>query len=128
VERRLFREGGLLAHLRTRDLREVRRRADGGEERAALVLDAMGYQVAKWIGALAAALEGSLDAVILTGGLARDEAFAESIARRVSFLGPVVVYPGEDELHALAEGAARVVAGRERERHYPPGPSSGTHA
>jgi butyrate kinase len=120
VERRLFREGGLLAHLGTRDLREARRRAQEGDEEAGLVLQALAYQVAKWIGYLGAALEGGVDGVILTGGLAHDEALTGDIGRRVAFLGPLSVFAGEDELRSLAEGAARVLAGVERARRYPP--------
>lgn len=120
VERALFREGGLIAHLGTRDLREARRRAAAGDEKAALVLEALAYQVAKWIGYLGAALEGELDGVILTGGLARDETLAREVERRVAFLAPVTVYEGEDELRSLAEGAARVLAGLEDPRTYPP--------
>jgi butyrate kinase len=101
----------------------VEARAAAGDERAALLLEAMAYQVAKAAGGLAAALEGRVDAVLLTGGLAHLEPFLERVRRRVAFIAPVVVLPGEDELLALAEGALRVLRGDEAARPYlPAGP------
>lgn len=118
VRRRLFGDGGLYAHLGTRDGREVLRRAEAGDGGARLLLDALSYQTAKAIGALAAVLEGRVDAVILTGGLAHLAPVVEAIGRRVAWIAPVSVQPGEDECRALAEGALRVLAGEERARTY----------
>jgi butyrate kinase len=118
VRRRLFGDGGLFAHLGTRDAREALRRVEAGDARAALVLDAMAYQIAKSVGALAAALEGRVDAVLLTGGMAHLAAVVEGVRRRVAWIAPVHVLAGEDELRALAEGALRVVRGEERARVY----------
>jgi butyrate kinase len=119
VRRRLFGDGGLFSHAGTRDARAVLRRAQGGDAKAGLVLEAMTYQVAKAAGGLAAAaLEGRLDAVILTGGLCHLPPVVEGVRRRVAFLGPVAVLPGEDELLALVEGALRVLAGEERALAY----------
>jgi butyrate kinase len=118
VKRRLFGDGGLFALLGTRDAREALRRADAGEVRAALVVDAMCYQIAKAAGALAAALEGKVDAVLLTGGMAHLAPIVDAIRRRVAWIAPVHVLPGEDELRALAEGALRVVRGEEPARSY----------
>jgi butyrate kinase len=119
VRRRLFGDGGLYSHLGTRDAREAYARADAGDARAALVLDAMAYQIAKAAGGLAvAALEGRVDALILTGGMAHLARLVEAVRRRVATLAPVHVAPGEDELLALAEGALRVLAGEERARDY----------
>jgi butyrate kinase len=118
VKRRLFGDGGLFAHLGTRDAREALRRAAAGDARAALVVEAMCYQIAKAAGALAAALEGKVDAVLLTGGMAHLAPIVEAIRRRVAFVAPVHVLPGEDELRALAEGALRVVRGEEPARSY----------
>ncbi|MFO0582317.1 MAG: butyrate kinase [Anaeromyxobacter sp.] len=118
LRRRLFGEGGLYAHLGTRDVREALRRATAGDARAALLVDALAYQTAKAAAGLAAALEGRLDAVILTGGLAFLPEVVEAVRRRVAFLGPVDVQPGEDELRALAEGAWRVLRGEEALRSY----------
>lgn len=123
--RRLFGDGGLFSHAGTRDAREVQRRAEAGDEAAALLLEAMAYQVAKAAAGLAAALGGPPDAVLLTGGLVHLAPFVEAVRRRVAFLGPVVLFPGEDELLALAEGASRVLRGEEPARTYPPGPVRG---
>jgi butyrate kinase len=118
LKRRLFGDGGFYGHLGTRDVREALRLAEAGDARAALLVDAMTLQVAKSIGALAAVLEGRVDAVILAGGLAHLAAVVEPIRRRVAFVAPVVVIPGEDELKALAEGALRVLRGEERALRY----------
>ncbi len=116
VERAVFREGGLYSYLGTRDLREVLRLMDQGEEGAQLVFDAMLYQVCKETGAMAAVLEGRVDAVLLTGGMMRARRVADELARRLQWIAPVVAYPGEDELRALAEGAMPVLRGQERPR------------
>jgi butyrate kinase len=113
VKRRLFGDGGLFSHAGTRDAREVWRRAEGGDAAAALLLDAMAYQVGKAAGGLAAALEGRVDAVLLTGGLCHLEPFVALVRPRVEFIAPVALFPGEDELLALAEGALRVLRGEE---------------
>ncbi len=118
LRKRLFGDGGLSSYLGTRDVREAAERAARGDEQAALVLDAMAYQVAKAIGELAAVLDGKVDAVLLTGGAAHGEGLVGAIRRRVEWIAPVFVYPGEDELLALAEGAQRVVAGEERAKSY----------
>ena len=111
---------GFVAYLGTRDLREIFALA-ARDGRAALVLDAFVYQVAKGIGELAAALDGNIDAVILTGGMAHSQELAARITKKIKFLGRVVVLPGENELEALALGALRVMRGEERARNYPDG-------
>jgi len=118
VRRRLFGDGGLFSHAGTRDAREVLRRAEAGDAAAALLLDAMAYQIAKAAGALAAALEGRVDGLLLTGGLCHLAPIVEAVRRRAAFIAPVALYPGEDELRALAEGAWRVLAGEEPARVY----------
>jgi butyrate kinase len=80
-----------------------------GDEFAALVLDSMAYQVSKEIGAMAAVLEGLVDAIILTGGLAYSNRFTGAIKQRVDKLAPVHVFPGEDEMLALVSGVLRVL-------------------
>jgi butyrate kinase len=118
IMRKLVGGGGLVAHLGTNDLREVIRRVDEGDSKAALVFEAMAYQVAREIGSRATVLKGRVDAVVLTGGLAYSSRFTDLIASRVSFIAPVRVYPGEDESGALAEGALRVLRGEEQPRRY----------
>ncbi len=112
----LFREGGVYSYLGTKDLREVERRIASGDAKAALIFDAMVYQVAKQIGAMAAALNGRVDALVLTGGLARSEKLIARLRAAIEWIAPVAVYPGEDELQALAEGALRVLRGEEEAR------------
>lgn len=119
LERRLFREGGLYAHLGTRDLREAYRRADEGDVAAVAVLDALVYQVARTIGGLAACLGGRVDAILLTGGMAHEERLVQAVACKVAFIAELHAYPGEDELAALAAGAWRVLTGAESAQVYP---------
>jgi butyrate kinase len=117
--RRLFGEGGLFDHLGTRDVREALARAAAGDGRAALLVEALVYQVAKAAGGLAAAaLSGRADAVLLTGGLAHLEPVVSPLAARLSAFGPVEVHPGEDELLALAEGALGALSGEAPARSY----------
>jgi butyrate kinase len=116
LDRHVFGDGGLFAYLGTRDLREVERRVDSGDERAAAVVEAMIYQIGKETGAMAAVLEGKVDAVLVTGGMAHSERMVEKLRGHVDWIAPVAVYPGEDELRALAEGVFRVLDGEEESK------------
>jgi butyrate kinase len=116
LDRKVFGEGGLFAYLGTRDLKEVERRIDAGDERAAAVYDAMIYQVAKEAGAMAAVLQGRVDALLLTGGMAYSERLVTKLRAYIDWIAPISVYPGEDELLALAQGVFRVLDGEERPR------------
>ncbi len=116
--KRIAGQGGLVAHLGTNDALEVEARINAGDDRARLVYEAMAYQVAKEIGAMASVLKGEVDAVILTGGLAHSEMLLAWIRERVAWIGPVLVYPGEDEMLALAQGALRVLRGEEQAKEY----------
>lgn len=118
VETMLFREGGLYAYLGTRDLVEIEKRISNGNAEASLACEAMVYQIAKEIGAMAAALQGCVDAVLLTGGMAHSEKLVRNLREHVAWIAPVHVYPGEDELQALAEGVLRVLRGEEAAFHY----------
>ncbi|MGB8028882.1 MAG: butyrate kinase [Terracidiphilus sp.] len=113
LERHVFGDGGLFAYLGTRDLMEMERRIDGGDAQAAAVVEAMVYQIGKEAGAMAAVLEGNVDAVLVTGGMAHSERMVEKLRSYVDWIAPVAVYPGEDELRALAEGVFRVLDGEE---------------
>jgi len=115
---KVTKKGGVLAYLGTSDLRKVQKMINEGDEFAALVLDSMAYQVAKEIGAMAAVLEGRVDAILLTGGLAHSNRFTGSIKQRVDSLAPVHVFPGEDELLALMQGVLRVLRGEEAAAAY----------
>ena len=114
MERRIKGSGGFKAYFGTADAKEVECRALSGEPEAALVYDALCYQVAKGIAGLAAAACGRVDGVLLTGGLAYSEEICARIRRRVEFIAPVQAYPGENEMQALAEGALRVLRGEEQ--------------
>ncbi|HEX8925689.1 MAG TPA: butyrate kinase [Terriglobales bacterium] len=118
LERAFVAEGGLKAYLGTSDLTEVEKRIDVGDEKAELVFNAMAYQIAKDIGAMATVLSGNVDAVLITGGMAFSPRLTKAICERVEFIAPVHFYPGEDELQALAEGALRVLTGEETPRDY----------
>jgi butyrate kinase len=111
-----IREGGIFSYLGTKDLREVENRIASGDKQAVLIFDAMVYQIAKDIGAMATVLNGRVDALLVTGGMARSEHLVAQLRAAVGWIAPMVVYPGEDELQALAEGALRVLRGEEEPR------------
>lgn len=117
---RLFsKESGFQGYLGTADTREVLRRIDQGDAAAARILDAQIYQVAKEIGSMAVALASPVvDGIVLTGGIARSDRIVGEIRRYVEFLGPVLVFPGEAEMEALAMGAFRVLDGLEPALRY----------
>lgn len=119
LDRMAFGEGGLFAYLGTRDLREVERRINAGDATATAVLEAMIYQIAKEAGAMAAALEGRVDAVLLTGGMAHSARVIERLRDFLGWIAPLRVYPGEDELRALADGVFRVLDGDEEPKRMP---------
>jgi butyrate kinase len=111
--------GGLVAYLGTNNAAEVERRIlEDRDEKAREVYEAMAYQIAKEIGAMATVLCGKIDAIVLTGGLAASDMLCNWITERVSFLGKVIRYPGEFEMQAMAEGALRVLRGEEEPLEY----------
>lgn len=110
--------GGFNAYLGTNDMRDVVKLAQEGDAKAKLVMDAFHYQLCKEIGAMAVVLGGKVDQIILTGGIAYGEVTQKTMTDAVSFLAPVTIYPGEDELLALAQGALRVVNGEEKAMEY----------
>jgi butyrate kinase len=118
MKQKMVGKGGVRAYLGTSDIEEVLRMINEGDEYAALVIDSMAYQTAKEIGAMIAVLEGRVDAIILTGGLAYSVRFTGAIKQRVDSLAPVHVYPGEDEIWALAGGVLRVLRGMEKAKQY----------
>jgi butyrate kinase len=104
---------GLVDHLGVNSCRIVEERIKSGDKYAALVYEAMGHNIAKNIGKLSVVVKGKVDAIILTGGIANSAMMVEFIKKRVSFIGKVVVYPGENELESLALGILRVLRGEE---------------
>jgi butyrate kinase len=105
--------GGIRGYLGTSDVAVVQKMINDGDEFAALVLDSMAFQVSKEIGAMVAVLEGRVDAIALTGGLAHSNRFTGAVKQRVDRLAPLYVFPGEDEMLALMGGALRVLRGEE---------------
>jgi butyrate kinase len=117
--KKLAGQGGLVAHLGTNSAIEVERRIESGDKHALLIYEAMSYQIAKEIGAMSTVLNGDVDAVVITGGVAHSDMLVAWIKKRVEWIAPIRVYPGEDELLALAQGALRVLRGEEVVRVYP---------
>jgi len=115
---RMTKKGGLSAYLNTNDAREVEKRIENGDAYALEVYQAMAYQTAKEIGAMATVLKGKVDRIILTGGLAFSSVLVPWIIERVSFIAPTVIKPGEGEIRALALGALRVLKGEEQPKDY----------
>ena len=111
--RRMQRKGGLMDWFGTSDAREIEHRIHEGDGKAALVYEAMAHNLAKNIGKLAVVTRGRLDAILLTGGVARSRMLTDWVAERVSFLAPVHVLPGENEMESLALGVLRVLRGEE---------------
>jgi len=118
IRKMLTGSGGLVAHLGTNDMRVVRKRIASGDATARLIIEAMAYQIVKQIGASAAALNGDVQAVVLTGGLAADLDFTALIADRIRWIAPVVVLPGEQEMTSLCQGALRVLRNQETLKEY----------
>ena len=94
------------------------KKIDAGDEKARLIMDAFIYQVCKDIGAQATVLKGKVDQIIITGGIAYNDRITSAMKERIGFIAPVTVYPGEDELLALAQGAIRVMNGEEKAKVY----------
>ncbi|MBS3995401.1 MAG: butyrate kinase [Alkaliphilus sp.] len=118
IKKMLKGNGGLVAYLGTNDGREVGKMIQEGDKYAELIYKAMAYQVAKEIGSCAAVLKGKVDTIVLTGGIAYDKDFVKWVSDRVSFIAPIAIYAGEEEMTALAEGALRVLRGEEEAKIY----------
>jgi butyrate kinase len=102
LKKKFIGKGGLIAYLGTGDCREIAKKIDEGDKEARLILEAMAYQIAKEIGAMATVLKGEVDGIILTGGVAQSEKVVNWIKERVSFIAPVILKPGQNELKSLA--------------------------
>ena len=118
IRRMLAGGGGMVAYAGTSDMREVAKMAQEGNAKMAELIDAFHYQVGKEIGATAAAMHGKVDQIILTGGIAYGKKTVDAITDLVGWIAPITVYPGEDELLALAQGALRVLNGEEQVMKY----------
>lgn len=118
LEGYLAKKAGWMAYLGTDDGREVQKMIDEGNKDADLYRKAMCYQVAKEIGACAAAINGEVDAIFLTGGLVYSKPLVEEISNRVKFIADIYEYPGEKEMEALSQGGVRVLKGEEEAKVY----------
>ena len=118
VYKKVVGNGGFNAYVGTNDMRDVEKMVQGGDQKAAEVREAFIMQVAKNIGSMACVLKGQIDQIIITGGIAYDKVVVGGLRERAGFLAPITVYPGEDELLALAQGALRVMSGEEKAMEY----------
>lgn len=111
LKKRISGRAGLAAHLGTTDVPAIIKSIEEGDEKAELILDAMIYNVAKAIGAASTVLYGKVDAILLTGGIAHSDFIISRLKKRISFIAPIHVYPGEDEMEALALNAIGALKG-----------------
>ncbi|MBQ9569030.1 MAG: butyrate kinase [Alloprevotella sp.] len=116
--KRVAGQAGLIAHLGTNDMRTILQRIEEGDKHAELLVNAMIYHTAKNIAAEGAVLCGDIDAILLTGGMARADYITHRLRKRISFLAPVFCYPGEDEMQALALNALDVLKGKREAKQY----------
>ena len=118
LKKKMRGKGGMTAYLGTNDGREVVKRIEAGDVEAKLIFEAMAYQISKEIGAMATVLEGKVDAVVLTGGVAYSKYLTDYVTEHVGFIAPVVIKAGEDEMEALNLGVLRVLNGEEQAKIY----------
>ncbi|MFH1049884.1 MAG: butyrate kinase [bacterium] len=111
-------KGGLVAYLGTNNANEVEKNILIGNKKNKIIYESMAYQIAKDIGAYSTVLKGKIDAILITGGLARSEMLTGWISERTSFIAPIHVYPGEDEMQALAEGVYYALKGEQEVKEY----------
>ena len=118
VYKKIVGNGGFNAYVGTNDMRDVEKMVNDGDEKVAEIREAFIMQVAKDIGSMACVLKGKVDQIIVTGGIAYDKVVVNGLKERAGFIAPITVYPGEDELLALAQGALRVMNGEEQAMTY----------
>ena len=118
VYKKLVGKGGFVAYANTNDARDLIKLSQEGDEKGSLIFNAFIYQIAKEIGSMAVVLDGEVNAIVLTGGIAYSDYVTNAINKKVKWIAPMVVYGGEDELLALAQGAIRVLDGVEEAKIY----------
>ena len=118
LESRINMGGGLMDHLGTADVKEIKKRIENGDTYARYVYDGMIYQIGKYIGMMGAVLEGKVDAILLTGGITRDTYLTDKLTKMCGYLAPVEVIAGEFVMDALGAGAYRVLSGQEEAKEY----------
>jgi butyrate kinase len=115
---RTIRAGGLVSHLGTNDLRVAEQMIAEGDRYAQIIVESMLYQIAKQAGAMAAVLDGKVDAILFTGGMAKSQMLVDYLIKKLSWIAPIFTYPGEFELQGLASGIMRVFKGEEEAHEY----------
>jgi len=118
IKKMITGKGGYVAYLGTNEAYEVEKRAAAGDEDAELIQNALAYQVAKEVGAMSTVLKGAVDAILLTGGIAYGKPFVNLLSERIAHIAPIFVYPGEDEMRALATNGLMVLKGETEARVY----------
>jgi butyrate kinase len=118
IHKKICGQGGLVAYLGTNSTLEVEKMIENGDKNAAIVYEAMAYQVAKEIGGLSTVLKGEVDAILLTGGVAYGESFVNMICDRIKHLGKIAIYPGEDEMQSLSMNGLLVLEGEIEAKEY----------
>ena len=117
-KKRMLGKGGLAAYLDTNDGREIEKRIKNGDQKAKLVYDGMIYQIAKEIGSMSAVLNGNVDLIFITGGLANSDYIIEKLEDKISYIADLRIFPGAEEMNHLAQGALRVLQGNEEVLDY----------
>ena len=110
--------GGFVSHFGTSDADEIYRRVQEGDREAALVWEALGYNIVKYIGSMAVVLKGKVDGIIITGRYTRFETLLDYIRDYVGWIAPIYIYENEVEQEAMAAGALRVLTGKEEPKVY----------
>jgi butyrate kinase len=118
INKMLIGQGGLCAHMGTNSALEVSKMVEAGDPKATLIFDAMAYQVSKFIGEMAVVLKGKIDAILITGGVAYDKWFTGRIIERVEWIAPVHIFPGENEMDALAMNGPQIIEGKAEVKEY----------
>lgn len=118
IQKMIVGNGGVSAYLNTNDMRKVDEMVENGDPKAKLIVDAMVYQISKEIGAMSVVLNGKIDGIILTGGVAYSSYITKEIKSLTSFLGPIFIYPGENEMEALASNGLRIINKTENPKEY----------
>jgi len=118
LKKKITGKGGMIAYLGTNNLKKIKEMINQGNKKAKLLYEAMAYQISKEIGVCATVLCGNVQGIVLSGGLAYDDIFVKLIKKRIDFIARVFVFPGGDEMKALAMGALRVLRGEEKAKIY----------
>jgi len=118
LKKMLIGEGGLYAYVGHKDAQRLEKEAREGDPRAMLLQNAMAYQISKEIGSMATVLGGEVDAILITGGMAHNPNLTGEVKKRIGFIAPVLIFPGEDEMRALAQNGSLLLSGKISARKY----------